>query len=99
MGAAPVVCPSALQARPALQMALQATFDSALDYVQAGDGPELSQEALLRFYALYKQATEGPCVSEPPSRLNIVAFEKWKAHKALGPLGQEEAMEQYIEEL
>ena len=68
-------------------------------YVQSGEGPELSQEALLIFYALYKQATDGPCTGEAPSRLHMVGYEKWKAHKALGPISSEEAMERYVAEL
>lgn len=67
--------------------------------MQSGEGPELSQEALLIFYALYKQATDGPCVAEAPSRLHAVAYEKWKAHKALGPISSEEAMKRYVAEL
>ena len=74
-------------------------FEAALAYVQSGEGPELSQEALLKFYALFKQATDGPCADEAPSRLNVVAYEKWKAYKALGPVGAEEAMAMYIREL
>ena len=78
---------------------MEERFEAALTYVQSGEGPELSQEALLQFYALFKQATDGPCTSEAPSRLNVVAYEKWKAHKALGPIGSTEAMAMYVEEL
>jgi len=74
-------------------------FERALAYVQSGEGPELSQSALLKFYALFKQATDGPCSSEAPSRLNVVAYEKWKVHKALGDMQKEEAMSMYMEEL
>lgn len=74
-------------------------FDAALAYVQSGEGPELSQDALLKFYALYKQATDGPCTQEAPSRLNVVAYEKWKAHKALGEMSEADARETYCAEL
>jgi diazepam-binding inhibitor (GABA receptor modulator, acyl-CoA-binding protein) len=74
-------------------------FEAALAYVQSGEGPELSQDSLLQFYALFKQATDGPCTGEAPSRLNVVAYEKWKAHKALGQMSEDEARETYCAEL
>merc|ERR1712166_396531 len=77
---------------------IKAKFEAGLTYVQSGEGPELSQHALLKFYGLYKQAG-GPCTSEAPSRLNVVAYEKWKAHKALGEMDKDHAMEKYLEEL
>ena len=78
---------------------MEEEFQTALAYVQSGEGPELNQNALLKFYALFKQATNGPCTQEAPSRLNVVAYEKWKAHKALGEMSKEEAMALYLEEL
>ena len=74
-------------------------FEAALSFVKAGEGPELGQDALLKFYALFKQAREGPCTSEAPSRFNVVAYEKWKACKALGDMEKTAAMGKYIEEL
>lgn len=39
--------------------------------------PKLSRDEQLRFYALFKQATEGPCAEPAPSRLQVVARMKW----------------------
>ena len=87
------------QGNPLSGTSIDEQFEAALTYVQSGEGPELSQEALLTFYALYKQAADGPCTVEAPSRLHTVAYEKWKAHKALGPISSEEAMRRYVAEL
>ena len=47
---------------------------------------DVSQEKMLKFYAWLKQYTEGTCTKKAPSRINMVEYEKWKAHKVLGIL-------------
>ena len=51
-----------------------------------GEGPELTNELKLKFYALYKQATIGKCTGKAPSRFNVIAYYKYNAWKALGAI-------------
>lgn len=53
----------------------------------------------MQFYALYKQATNGPNRSPRPAFYDLVAKYKWDAWTSLGDLSKEEAMQQYIDEL
>ena len=51
------------------------------------------------FYALYKQATVGPCSKHggsQPSLIKFVARTKWDAWNALGDMTAEEAEEKYV---
>jgi diazepam-binding inhibitor (GABA receptor modulating acyl-CoA-binding protein) len=93
-------------------------FDAAVSYVQ-GLPPkgevQPSRQAQLKFYALYKQGTEGPNTTVAPSRLNIIARAKWyavyyssyvsqlhdtrDAWKKLEKMTKEEARLAYIAEL
>jgi acyl-CoA-binding protein len=54
---------------------------------------------MLRFYSYYKQATEGPCVVPRPAFWEVVKKMKWEAWNRLGNMSQEEAMNNYVEEL
>lgn len=58
-----------------------------------------SHELMLRFYAYYKQATEGPCKAPRPSFWEVVKKMKWEAWSKLGNMSKEEAMNNYVEEL
>jgi acyl-CoA-binding protein len=58
-----------------------------------------SHELMLRFYAYFKQATEGPCVSPRPAFWEVVKKMKWEAWNRLGNMSREEAMNNYVEEL
>ncbi|XP_049955011.1 acyl-CoA-binding domain-containing protein 5 isoform X1 [Schistocerca serialis cubense] len=58
-----------------------------------------SHELMLRFYAYYKQATEGPCTAPRPSFWEVVKKMKWEAWSKLGDMSKEEAMNNYVEEL
>ncbi|XP_063237531.1 acyl-CoA-binding domain-containing protein 4 isoform X2 [Bacillus rossius redtenbacheri] len=53
----------------------------------------------LRFYAYYKQATEGPCVAPRPGFWEVIKKVKWEAWNRLGNMSREEAMNNYVEEL
>ncbi|KZC11799.1 Acyl-CoA-binding domain-containing protein 5 [Dufourea novaeangliae] len=54
---------------------------------------------MLRFYAYYKQATEGPCQQTKPAFWEVVKKAKWDAWTRLGNMSKTEAMNNYVEEL
>ncbi|KAG1929298.1 enoyl-CoA delta isomerase [Pimephales promelas] len=51
----------------------------------------------LKIYALFKQATQGPCNTPKPGMLDFVNKAKWDAWKSLGSVSQEEARQQYVD--
>ncbi|NWR68748.1 ECI2 isomerase, partial [Centropus unirufus] len=54
-------------------------------------------ETKLKLYALFKQATEGPCNSPKPSMMDFVKKAKWDAWNSLGTLSQDSARQKYAE--
>ncbi|MCL4132788.1 UNVERIFIED_CONTAM: hypothetical protein GTU68_002223, partial [Idotea baltica] len=54
---------------------------------------------MLKFYGLYKQATEGPCHEPKPSFYEVVKGYKWRAWNTLGNMSKSEAMGSYVNEL
>ena len=54
-------------------------------------------EALLKLYSLYKQATEGDINAEPPMMFDFVAQAKYNAWMKLKGVSAADAMQQYIE--
>lgn len=54
-------------------------------------------EVKLKIYALFKQATVGPCNTPKPGMLDFVNKVKWDAWKSLGSIPQEEARQQYVD--
>ncbi|KAK5849532.1 hypothetical protein PBY51_013860 [Eleginops maclovinus] len=54
-------------------------------------------EAKLKIYALFKQASQGPCNTPKPGMLDFVNKVKWDAWKSLGSISQEEARQQYCD--
>ncbi|XP_064017194.1 enoyl-CoA delta isomerase 2 isoform X2 [Pogoniulus pusillus] len=54
-------------------------------------------EAKLKLYALFKQATEGPCNAPKPGMLDFVKKAKWDAWNSLGSLSQDDARRKYAE--
>ena len=54
-------------------------------------------DAKLRIYALFKQATAGPCQAPKPGMLDVVGKAKWQAWKDLGSMSKQEAERKYIE--
>ena len=58
-----------------------------------------SNEVMLRFYAYYKQATEGPCEQPKPAFWEVIKKAKWDAWTRLGNMSKTEAMNNYVEEL
>ncbi|RWS06287.1 enoyl-CoA delta isomerase 2: mitochondrial-like isoform X4, partial [Dinothrombium tinctorium] len=53
-------------------------------------------EAKLDLYALYKQATVGPCNAPKPGTFDFVGKYKWEAWNKLGSMAKDEAKQQYI---
>ncbi|KAJ8042173.1 Enoyl-CoA delta isomerase 2, mitochondrial [Holothuria leucospilota] len=75
--------------------ATEADFDGAkerLNLLKEDPGNEVK----LKIYALFKQATSGPCDTPKPSSINFVARAKWSAWNDLGSLTKEDAREEYI---
>lgn len=58
-----------------------------------------SPDLMLRFYGLYKQATEGKNNQPKPSFWAVITKAKWDAWKCLGNMPKEEAMKKYVDEL
>ncbi|XP_017797808.1 PREDICTED: acyl-CoA-binding domain-containing protein 5 [Habropoda laboriosa] len=58
-----------------------------------------SNEIMLRFYAYYKQAIEGPCQQPKPPFWEVFKRAKWDAWSRLGNMSRTEAMNNYVEEL
>lgn len=54
-------------------------------------------EVKLQIYALFKQATQGPCNTPKPGMLDFVNKVKWDAWKSLGSISQDEARQQYCD--
>lgn len=79
-------------------MCLEETFNKAASYLQTL-ASELSSNELLRFYALYKQATVGPCKIPKPNWYQVQAGQKWEAWKNLNDMSCDAAMNNYIQEL
>jgi acyl-CoA-binding protein len=74
------------------------TFDAATTYVGslAAHG-DVSEDDLLKFYGLYKQATEGPCQTAKPAFFDLKGRTKWAAWKNVGDISPEEAQSGYID--
>ncbi|XP_054015440.1 acyl-CoA-binding domain-containing protein 6-like [Hylaeus anthracinus] len=79
-------------------MCLEETFNKAASYLQTL-ASELNTNELLRFYALYKQATVGPCNVPKPTWYQVQARQKWEAWKNLNDMSHDDAMNNYILEL
>ncbi|XP_075232071.1 acyl-CoA-binding domain-containing protein 6-like [Lycorma delicatula] len=59
----------------------------------------LTPSQMLEFYALFKQATVGPCSTPRPSWYAIEAKQKWDAWNKLGTMSKTDAMDAYIRTL
>lgn len=56
-----------------------------------------SNSTKLKFYGLYKQATEGTNTTPKPGFWDVVSRAKWEAWTKLGDISKEEAMQQYVD--
>lgn len=80
---------------PAMQ-ASQKDFNNAVSQVKLlKEDP--GNEVKLKLYALYKQATEGPCNVPKPGMLDFINKTKWDAWNALGSLSKEAARQNYVD--
>ncbi|CAB4005843.1 acyl- -binding domain-containing 6-like [Paramuricea clavata] len=76
---------------------LESLFHLATEFVR--DLRDLKNEEKLKFYGLFKQATEGPCTKRKPPIWDMKGCAKWEAWKGLGQMSTEDAMKNYINEL
>ncbi|MBC7191152.1 acyl-CoA-binding protein [Marinobacter sp.] len=77
---------------------LKAQFDEAVSYVQTAEGDfKPSNDLKLRFYSLYKQATEGDVTGKRPGMTNFVGRAKFDAWEKLKGMSPEDAMQKYID--
>ncbi|CCW69722.1 unnamed protein product [Phytomonas sp. Hart1] len=76
-----------------------ADFEAAAAYVQSlpKDGPiQLDDDTKLKFYAFYKQATEGNADGSQPWAVQVKARAKWDAWNAIKDMSAEEAKVAYV---
>ncbi|KAK9527377.1 hypothetical protein VZT92_013946 [Zoarces viviparus] len=71
-------------------------FDQAKDRLSSLK-KDPGNEVKLQIYALFKQATQGPCNTPKPGMLDFVNKVKWDAWKSLGSVSQDEARQQYCD--
>lgn len=76
--------------------ATQQDFENAMNQVKLLK-KDPGNEVKLRLYALYKQATEGPCTMPKPGVFDFVNKAKWDAWNALGSLPKETARQNYVD--
>ncbi|XP_057556316.1 enoyl-CoA delta isomerase 2 [Hippopotamus amphibius kiboko] len=80
---------------PAMR-ASQKDFENAVNQMKLLK-KDPGNEVKLQLYALYKQATEGPCNVPKPGVLDFVSGAKWDAWSALGSLPKETARQNYVD--
>jgi len=83
-------------------MSIQEKFEKAVNVIRnlpKNGSYQPSHELQLRFYAYYKQATEGINCHPKPSFWEVVKKAKWDAWTKLGNMTKEEAMAHYVQEL
>ncbi|XP_048204492.1 enoyl-CoA delta isomerase 2 isoform X3 [Perognathus longimembris pacificus] len=76
--------------------ASQKDFENAMNQVKLLK-KDPGNEVKLKLYALYKQATEGPCSIPKPGVFDFVNKAKWDAWNALGSLPKETARQNYVD--
>lgn len=57
----------------------------------------ISDGTKLKFYALYKQATIGPCNTPQPWAVKIADRAKWDSWNSLGTMTKSQAMTEYCD--
>ncbi|XP_046543412.1 acyl-CoA-binding domain-containing protein 6-like isoform X2 [Haliotis rubra] len=70
-------------------------FKSATKFVRTIAG-KIENEALLYFYARFKQVKEGPCRVPKPGMFDFQGKQKWEAWKKLGTMSRKKAMMEYV---
>lgn len=77
-------------------------FDAAVNVIHSlpkNGSYKPSYVMMLSFYALYKQATLGPCNIGKPAFWDVVGRAKWDAWNRLENMPKEDAMNRYVDEL
>ena len=77
---------------------LKSQFEKAIEDVK-GLSSRPSDDDMLNLYALYKQASGGDVVGDPPGMFDFVGKAKYEAWSELAGLSSEDAMTQYIEKV
>lgn len=88
--------------RKVIIMTTEQKFHAAVNVIRSlpkNGSYQPSNALMLRFYAYYKQATQGPCKTSRPAFWDIVGRAKYDAYKALGNMSKQEAMKHYVDEL
>lgn len=78
----------------------QERFQAAVNVIKGlpKNGPyQPSPNMMLKFYGLYKQATEGDCHQKKPSFWDVINKAKWDAWNKNSHLSKEQAMQKYVE--
>ncbi|ELW48093.1 enoyl-CoA delta isomerase 2, mitochondrial isoform X2 [Tupaia chinensis] len=76
--------------------ASQKDFEDAMNQVKLLK-KDPGNEVKLKLYALYKQATEGPCNVPKPGVFDLVNKAKWDAWSTLGNLPKDSARQNYVD--
>ncbi|XP_044738109.1 acyl-CoA-binding domain-containing protein 5 isoform X2 [Chrysoperla carnea] len=85
-------------------MTTEDKFNAAVNVIRSlpkNGSYQPSNELMLRFYAYYKQATEGPCseAGSKPAFWDVIGRAKHTAWARLKNMPREEAMQRYVDEL
>lgn len=70
------------------------SFEEATKFVKTLRS--LDNDTKLKFYGMYKQATEGPCTAPKPSFFEMTACAKWQAWKNMGNIDSDLAKQMYF---
>jgi len=63
----------------------------------SNSGGKATNDDKLKFYALYKQATVGPCNTSQPWKVDVTNRAKWDEWNDLGKMSKEDAMVKYCD--
>ncbi len=78
---------------------LQEQFQAAVKEIQSGQGNfKPSNDLKLKFYGLFKQATEGDVSGKKPGMMDVVGRMKYGAWEDLKGTSKEKAMQTYLDE-
>lgn len=84
--------------KPGSNTELIENFNFAVEQVKTSTPAKpVSNETKLKFYALYKQATVGPCNTSQPWAVQVVERAKWDAWNSLGKMSKTQAMTEYCD--
>ncbi|XP_055617179.1 uncharacterized protein LOC129762699 [Toxorhynchites rutilus septentrionalis] len=83
-------------------MSIEERFNAAVNVIRGlpKNGPyQPSNDMLLNFYSLFKQATHGKCTERRPAFWDVIRRAKHDAWNRLGNMPKEVAMQKYVDEL